>query len=193
MRKIYLILFALAGTFSVQAQSNLEYHLGLGLGSFQAATVQAGTHSMISVAPATSENSKRTYSTAGPIRFGIKKHEGKHFLLGAEFNYTNIETNDASTTGGASVFTNFTHYTLMASTQYKYIDKPKLTLYTGIDFGISYATAKNQSDGRKENDLNGAFQLNFLGIRYGSKLGLFGEVGFGYNGFFSGGLFYRVN
>jgi hypothetical protein len=32
-----------------------------------------------------------------------------------------------------------------------------------------------------------------MGFRYGKQLGFFGELGFGFNGFLSGGIFYRLD
>lgn len=192
MKKIYLLLFAGLLSFAGQAQNQTEYHLGIGTGSVQELAVRNGVHPLFNVAITSSETPKRTYSVAGPVRFGIKRHEGKHFLIGAEFNYTNIEVQNTYSTG-VTDFTNFAHYTVMASTQYKFIDNPKFTLYSGVDFGVSFSQAKNQSTNRKIQDLTGAFQVNCLGARYGSKLGVFGELGYGFNGFLSGGIFYRVD
>ncbi len=192
MRKVLLFLaIALLGQYA-KAQSQTEYHIGIGTGSVQELAVRNATHPLFNVASLRTETPTYAYSVAGPVRIGVKKHEGKHFLLGADFNYSNIEMM-STYADGSSHFSNFVNYTLMASTQYKFIDKPKLTLYSGIDFGVSFASVKNQENGRTNQDLTAAFQVNFLGARYGSKYGLFAELGYGFNGFANGGLFCRLD
>ncbi len=192
MKKIYTIIAIGLLAFTAQAQNNLEIHLGLGTSSIQENSVKTGNHALYNAVMPRSENIAQTYGTTGPIRLGIRSHENKHFVLGAEFNYSNIEVINKNGTGDV-IRVYFSNYTLMASTQYKYIDKPRLTLYSGLDFGVSYATAKNKDTGIMANDLAAAFQANLMGIRYGSQLGVFGELGFGYNGFLSGGIFYRID
>jgi hypothetical protein len=192
MRKIYLLIVTGLLSLGASAQSQKEIHVGIGTGSIQEVAVRNGTHPLFKMATASGEPIKRTFSPAGPIRIGISSHENSKFLLGAEFNYINTEVmNDYGT--GANEFINFANYTLMASTQYKYFDKPKYTMYTGVQFGVSFSAVKNQNNGKKDQDLTGAFQVNFLGVRYGTKLGVFGEIGYGFNGFLSGGLFYRLD
>lgn len=181
-----------AASTVADAQNNREYYAGLGIGSFQEATIRAGLHPLLDIPFISNETHTRSYSTAGPIRIGLKHHEGKHLMLGGEFNYTNVETLDKYSSG-ATVFTNFQHYTLMGSANYKYIDKPGLTLYTGGGLGVCFAKATNHENNRKMNDLYLAFQADFLGVRVGKTVGFFAEVGYGFNGFLSGGLFYRMN
>jgi hypothetical protein len=192
MKKIYALLCATFFSAGIMAQSQTELHIGLGIGSMQEAAVRNGTHPMIKAANTSAEVPTSTYSAAGPIRIGIKKHESKHFLIGAEFNYTNIEVTNTFESQKSEIV-NFAHYTLLASTQYKYIDNPKLIIYSGVDFGVSFARVKNQEKDIKTDDLTVAFQLNALGARYGNKTGVFAEVGYGFNGFLSGGLFYRLD
>lgn len=192
MKKIYFIISLALSIGSAKAQNNIEYHLGIGMASAQELSIRTKTNPLFDVTKTGGENPSYSFSTAGPIRVGIKSHESKRFLLGADFSYTNVEVMTNNNTG-INEFSNFAFYTLMASTQYKYIDKPKLSLYTGLDFGISYATAHNKTTERKMNDLTGAFQITFLGARYGSKYGVYGELGFGFHGFANAGLFYRMD
>jgi hypothetical protein len=192
MKKIFTLIAIGIFAFAAKAQSNLEVHVGIGTSSHQENMVKAANHTLYNSVMPRSENIGQTYITSGPIRLGIRSHENKHFILGAEFNYSNIEVINKN--GSSDVIrVNFVNYTLMASTQYKYIENPKFILYSGLDFGISYATAKNQDTEVKANDLAAAYQANFMGFRYGSQLGFFGELGFGYNGFLSGGIFYRLD
>jgi hypothetical protein len=192
MKKIFTIISIGILAFTSKAQSNLEVHVGIGTGSYQENSIKTANHALYNAVMPRSENITQTYATAGPIRLGVRSHENKHFILGAEFNYSNIEVINKN--GSSDVVrVNFVNYTLMASTQYKYIDKPKFTLYSGLDFGVSLATAKNSETNIKANDLAAAYQANLMGFRYGNEVGFFAELGFGYNGFLSGGLFYRLD
>ncbi|MDZ4667681.1 MAG: hypothetical protein SGJ00_07335 [bacterium] len=192
MRKSYLFLCLFLIIGSAQAQSTIEYHLGIGVGSFQNASIRNNNNPLLSVAKTGGDKPTYSYATTGPIRLGIKSHEGKHFLLGADFSYTNVGVKTENQSG-LNQSSNFAFYCLTASTQYKYIDKPNLTLYSGIDFGVCYTTGKNKTTNQKINDLTPAYQVNFLGARYGNKIGVYAECGLGFNGYVNGGVFYKMD
>jgi hypothetical protein len=191
MKKTLLTLL-FSGLVLITTAQNDEWQFGLGFGSFQEIAVRNQKHPLYEVVQSYGEsNVSYVYSATGPIRIGYRSHENKHFLLGADFSYTNNGVQTKSSSGKISN-SNFYHYTLMASTSYKYIDNPNLVVYSGVDFGVCYMNAKNQETERKINTITAAYQLNFVGIRYGQKLGGFAELGMGFNGFLSGGIFYRV-
>lgn len=85
-------------------------------------------------------------------------------------------------------------YTLAAETSYTFLKKDRVNLYAllgaGASFGkvkqTKYATAEvSRSQGTIFN-----FQITPIGVRYGKRWGGFAEVGFGYRGVLSFGIFY---
>lgn len=170
---------------------NSEWQVGVGLGSTQEIWVRNGRHPLYEVANTSGEGINYTYTAAGPIRLGYRSHETGKFMLGADFNYTNVEMMSNFTDGTSSI-SNFQSYALLASTAYKYTDKPNLILYSGFDFGVAYHRAVNANTERKISTLTGAYQVTFMGVRVGRELGAFAELGLGFNGFVNGGIFYRI-
>ncbi|SFW16897.1 hypothetical protein SAMN02927921_00303 [Sinomicrobium oceani] len=79
------------------------------------------------------------------------------------------------------------NYTIAAEGNYLYLNHTKFQLYSGIGAGVSFAKEKynpnEPSSGSDDDSLSHFnFHLNAIGLRYGNKLGVFAEAGFGYKG-----------
>jgi hypothetical protein len=83
----------------------------------------------------------------------------------------------------------WTALTFMANGKYYYISNSSVRLYSGIALGYSNLNSKSSLT----NDNNGvfAFQLNALGIRFGNRVGVLSELGFGYEGVVKAGISFR--
>lgn len=86
------------------------------------------------------------------------------------------------------------HTTLAAETDYRWVKKNFIELYTGI--GVGYTFTNNYAEllnGDTENVNSGHVtgQLNLLGIRIGKKIGLYTEIGFGYKGILNFGASFK--
>ena len=76
-------------------------------------------------------------------------------------------------------------------TSFRYIDKETFQMYSGI--GVGYTFGKYhyvENDGEEDFGNSGQFagHLNALGIRFGSTIGGFVELGYGYKGMLNFGL-----
>lgn len=136
------------------------------------------------------ENTKKTFSPMGPIRLGYTMYDTKHITLGADFSYANCQA-EMNYANGNSEKSDFHFFTLMGNVSYQYLDNPKLNVYSGLHFGVSYLRGKNLNTEKKGEDYLPAYHVTLLGVRYGEKMGVYGDFGYGYNGYVNAGLFYR--
>ncbi|HLW30633.1 MAG TPA: hypothetical protein VKX40_00105 [Aequorivita sp.] len=88
------------------------------------------------------------------------------------------------------------YYTLAAETSYSFLKKEKLNLYVLLGAGATLGTAK-QTKLKQNTEITGDdiffnFQITPIGISYGKHWGGFAELGFGYRGLFSFGVFYDL-
>jgi hypothetical protein len=83
----------------------------------------------------------------------------------------------------------WTALTFMANGKYYYISNSSIRLYSGLAAGYCHLNSKSTLS----NDNNGvfAFQLNALGIRFGNRVGVLSELGFGYEGVVKAGISFR--
>lgn len=83
------------------------------------------------------------------------------------------------------------YYTIAAETDYVYFRKEKFTFYSTIGAGVTIYDQKLEMNENNEssNKTNFNFQISPIGIKYGDKIGFFGEIGFGYKGLFNFGIY----
>ncbi len=86
------------------------------------------------------------------------------------------------------------HTTLAVETNFRWVKKSFVELYTGI--GVGYTFTKNTAemlngDSESINSGHVTGQLNALGIRVGKKFGVHTELGFGYQGILNFGFSYK--
>ena len=194
MKKSFLLSFvaiSVLGLFQASAQIR-EFTLGYGFNPQSLQQIKdinnfAETKFAGSIGPST----KKDFSISGPYRLGFTQYDTKHLTLGADFSYAAIEAK--MTYADATKETvNFNYYTLMANVNYQYTDNPKLSIYSGVHFGVSYVHAKNADTGKKGEDIIPAYQINALGIRYGEKVGVYADFGYGFNGIINAGILYKL-
>lgn len=73
--------------------------------------------------------------------------------------------------------------------RYHYVSRPSFRLYSGL--GAGYATFNAKSNNSSFSNGAFAFQVNALGARFGRQIGVFAELGFGYEGVIKAGVAYR--
>lgn len=86
------------------------------------------------------------------------------------------------------------YYTLAAETSYAFLNKERIKLYALLGAGATFTTVEsknfitNRSSSSQGTIFN--FQITPIGFRYGKQWGGFAELGFGYRGLASFGVFY---
>lgn len=88
------------------------------------------------------------------------------------------------------------YYTLAGETAFSFLNKEKVRLYALVGAGATIGTSNRKSieSGAKssETDAFFNFQVTPFGVSYGKQFGGFAELGFGYRGLFSFGVYYRM-
>ncbi|MFY8021029.1 MAG: hypothetical protein ACOVP1_07525 [Bacteroidia bacterium] len=194
MKKSVLLSFVACSILSLfQANAQIrEFTLGYGFNPQSLQQVKdinnfAETKFSGSIGPSTTKD----FTITGPYRLGFTQYDTKHLTLGADFSYASIEAK--MTYADATKETvRFNYYTLMANVNYQYTDHSKLSIYSGVHFGVSYVNAKNADTGKKGEDIIPAYHLTALGVRYGEKLGVYADFGYGFNGIVNAGILYKL-
>ena len=130
-------------------------------------------------------------SGTGAFLFGYRYFPIEKFSIGIDGAYTKIKdvvkSHDTIVVGNI----NKHFYTLAPYAANYYIKKKKIRVYSGIMLGYTFGKDNYKSnDGAEENGNYGriAYQLNAIGVRFGTKVGGYVEIGYGYKGMLNFGL-----
>lgn len=197
---ILLILFVFAGvSFSQSQQENLnEVRLNYGFVSveqfsFLISTVLIGT----TFGGLFNENVKDIDgSFTGPIMLQYQKSfKNNNFTVGGLFGYSQARTDVIyESKPGISFSVDITYITLMAQSEYKYINNKNFQLYSGLGLGadILLPTGNDTKGESAPTKIGPAFQVTPLGLKAGSdKFGGLLEIGFGSKGLITAGVYSR--
>ena len=75
---------------------------------------------------------------------------------------------------------------LMLNAKYNYVFDARFHMYSGLSAG--YAGSWAQKAGIKDHHDAIAFQARVIGLRFGARVGVFAELGFGYEGILKAGV-----
>jgi opacity protein-like surface antigen len=121
-------------------------------------------------------------SGTGNVSLSYRYHLNRTFAFGVSAAFENIDVTYED--GGTD---RYKTVAVMATARLKYLDRPRLSLYSGAGLGYArFAFGDAVGSGP-------AFQLTLLGLgwRIAGSLGLHFELGAGYQGLFNIGLFGR--
>jgi hypothetical protein len=193
-----LLVFASLLTLNLAslAQSKHEVSLGLGFGTMNEAngTTSDAFSAFFSALLLTDAYSEDvTYSPAWHVGYKTFITKKQKLAIGGTFAYQSAKgTYSYGGEKAGDIHRNF--YTIAAEADYRYIKKEKFHLYSGLGFGYTFGneTITPISGSTQKNSL-GNFDLQVIGIgaRYGSNVGGFMELGFGYKGIICAGFFFR--
>ncbi|QAA80537.1 hypothetical protein EI546_01795 [Aequorivita sp. H23M31] len=194
MRKILFVgafLFLCSHSYSQKHQISA----GMGIGSSnQILDVMESAFSPIFFSSSTLNQT----SEIGEFRLSYAYTPLERWHYGATVSYssTNFDVNFDQEKIGEQVNT---YYTLAAETSYSYLKKEKVNMYALVGAGATFGTSKKQiqhSDYDVDGDYHDTFfnfQVTPIGVSYGKQWGGFAELGFGYRGIFSFGVFYNFD
>ncbi|MDR2621529.1 MAG: porin family protein [Dysgonamonadaceae bacterium] len=133
-------------------------------------------------------------SSPGAFHLGYKYSLSDRIAVGPVFIY-DLNTSDAVTGNGKQGKFTSNYSTLSLEGNYNYVNRDKLKLYALLGAGgtILNQTYKDNQTGNKHGEKQTFFnfQVTPVGVKYGDSFGAFAELGFGYKGILSAGLFYR--
>ncbi|WP_165042913.1 outer membrane beta-barrel protein [Dysgonomonas sp. ZJ709] len=191
MKKIILGLFLVCLAFNLSAQNRRhELRGGYGVGTSNEA-INSLSDILITDATKNVVGGDKTFN--GAFNLGYKYSLNEKINVGANFSYERA---------GATAFVDVMksgelkshYYTIAAEADYIYFRRENFTFYSTVGLGGTiydqkYKMNDGGEDTKSHTNLN--FQLSPIGVKYGDRLGFFGEMGFGYKGLFNFGLFTR--
>lgn len=195
-----LMVFAslLTLNFASLAQPKHEVSLGYGFGTTNEANYAAGNgvgDLFISIATLGAFSYSENVSYSGALHVGYKTFltKKRKLAVGATFAYQSSKGDYSYNNEKAGdLHRNF--YTIAAEADYRYIKKEKFNLYSGFGIGYTFRQeVRTPVDDSEQKINNGAADIQIIGIgaRYGSNVGGFLELGFGYKGIICAGFFFR--
>lgn len=194
MNKFFL--FGLAIVFSSQMYSQKhEISAGMGLGS----TVQLLDEFWEFGAGFSAVFFNTSYvektENLGEFRISYAYTPKQRWSFGAAFSYNQSKFDVFRTDEKIGNQVN-NYYTLAAETRIAFLQKEQLRLYALMGVGATFGQVKRShwSDGIEQRSQGTLFnfQITPFGVRYGKDWGGFAELGFGYRGLLSFGIFYRL-
>lgn len=193
MKKLIVIILFI-GSFSIslsaQQQSRHEITLGYGIGT-TSEFIDALTDIIVWGITTGTTSSDDTYS--GAFHVGYKYRLTERFSLGGTFIYENGKSDAYFNDVKTGEFKN-NYYTIAAEGKIKYLNKSNFSLYGLLGAGATiyeqkYKASDNTTDDNSNVHIN--FQLTPIGIQFGKNIGAFAELGCGYKGIISAGIFAR--
>ena len=73
-------------------------------------------------------------------------------------------------------------FTLMPSFQYSFLQKRSIRLYSELSAGVAFTKTNFYDKEERGNAVQGAYQVTFLGFRFGRRIAGFIDLGYGYKG-----------
>lgn len=171
MKTLLLITLFVVSSMSLYAQSEKKTDIYISAGAITLPQIATGIGDVLGGAISGQPIDKN--SGTGALTLGINHFVSERVSVGVLGTWEKITSYTKNRTENFS----WTSTALMANARFYYINKNALHLYSGASIG--YALLKSSSN---EKDGALAFQIDALGIRLGSRVGILGEVGFGYQG-----------
>ncbi len=144
---------------------------------------------------------KGFFSPFGPLTLHYEKGISKRISLGLIAAYSKAKSKQLTEPGGNTYHYNIRLFTMLVNSNFYYILKPKVQLYSGAGIGFFNLGADGEADlgtgtpeKLKDAGSGFAFQLNVIGVKYypNGKIGFAAEIGAGYNGILNIGLTYKL-
>jgi len=118
----------------------------------------------------------------GSFGFAYNQYLSERFALGitALYDKVTVSYKDAASK------LNWNILGVLVNAKYNYVYDPRFHMYSGLSIGYAGVWTENATVTEKNNRL--AFQARVVGARFGTTVGAFAELGFGYEGVVKAGL-----
>jgi opacity protein-like surface antigen len=137
------------------------------------------------------------YNGSGVINFVYRRSSrNTKFMWGTSFSYNRF-TSDIFYLGTYEGQLNRSFFNWGIEANYKYQNLNKVQLYSGIGVGFRFGNEEltppigSEKEGTKGSISQISYQINALGIRFGSSIGGYLELGYGYKGIITAGISYQ--
>ena len=199
MKKVVLLtaaVFLFAASMNAQSRKS-EIDLGVGVGS---SNQIVGIMSDVIVSGLTGLKMENS-SYIGAWHLGYKYSLSDRFAIGPvlALDRGTSDIGGEIIVGGDGIMRpsgKFTsnYYTLAVEGDYKYVNSDKFKLYSLVGVGATMLNQTYNPDAGDNKSQSKTFfngQITPIGIKFGSSVGVFAELGFGYKGIVCAGIFYR--
>lgn len=195
MKKVLLLtVAAMMATMNVSAQDEPKNEIGIFYGVGSASNVVSSFGSAFSF----STGDQTGYW--GPIGAEYFYHVSNVIGLGVVAEYAGCKWDKPYTLNGSL---KTTYITVMPSVKFNWLRKEHVGLYSGISAGAMFCSItpsgdfktdpqyKNIDDVKEENVTDFMFNINVIGVEFGTAFRGFAELGFGEKGLFCAGVRYK--
>ncbi|MFT3701151.1 MAG: hypothetical protein QM802_02215 [Agriterribacter sp.] len=179
-----MITFLFATIFSAVTsfaqRSYPKHELEFSYGVFPVPEIKGATNSIFATST-TSNEVDRTPGT-GSFMFAYNVYLSKRFAMGVTGLYDKVTVSYKNVVSKL----NWNITAVMLNAKYNYVYDPRFHMYSGLSAG--YAADWANSGTLKERHNVFAYQARIIGVRFGTTVGGFAEVGVGYEGVVKAGL-----
>ena len=194
MKKNFLAILLVTATFySSNAQ---QHHFSGGVGvlstNYIADTFFNVAKNVISDL-AGSDTKLENQKSVGELRLSYAYYPIEKLSVGASASFLQT-TSDAVSGGVTTGDYSSTYLTFAAEGTYTYLSRRNIRLYGLLGAGISNMNSKYTTGRSSESDGTNYFNFHVspIGVTFGKQFGGTAEIGFGYRGVFSLGVYYRL-
>lgn len=192
---LFTVLFTAASILSAKAQ---EHQFSVGVGGL---STNSFADILINVAKSVvgdmvgSDAKLENQRAVGEFRVGYAYYPIERVSVGATASFLQT-TSDAVSEGSVTGDYSSTYLTFAAEGTYTYLTRNNIRLYGLLGAGLTNLNSKYTTGGESQRESDPTNYFNFhvspIGITFGKQFGGTAEVGFGYRGIISLGLYYRL-
>lgn len=174
-----------------------EHQISAGMGVGSTSQILDGLRSIGSAFSAIFLNSNALVNTktVGEFRLSYAYVPKERWTFGGTFSYNHSEFDVIAPRDGKIGEQAIDYYTIAAESSFYYLQKERLRLYGLMGAGATFGTASQHNyetaTHSRANQTFFNFQITPIGVSYGKQWGGFAELGFGYRGVLSCGVYYR--
>jgi len=193
MKTNVIIVFLFLFSFSViQAQEKEKRHdISAGYGIVNTDEVLGVTTSIFTSIITLAHANRTNMKWSGLYNLGYKYRFGKMFPVGIAVGYEQMSADLTDNDQVVLATEKGQLITVMLRGSIRYVNKRVFQMYSGLSVGYTFANyVVTEDDGTKSESSNNHFngQVNLIGLRVGTVVGGFLELGFGAKGIINFGL-----
>ncbi|MFT3826484.1 MAG: outer membrane beta-barrel protein [Chitinophagaceae bacterium] len=192
MKMLLIAGMLLMGTAVCAQNSKHELSVGYGIGT--TSEILDVFSDMLASAFTAGGYSTTNDSYTGAFHVTYKYLFPNKLSLGGTFAYESGKA-DVMYSGVKNGETKKKYYSGAVEADYRYVNKPAFSLYSGLGLGFTSYHEEYIPDGRDDKSSDNMTHFNFqiigIGVRFGTHIGGFAEAGFGYKGIIAAGVFAR--
>jgi hypothetical protein len=126
----------------------------------------------------------------GPMVVTAERDFGETYTVGLSYSYLRIRR-DVFDRGSIAGTQEDAFHTAMAEGLGRYLQRGTFHLYTGLSAGATFLRTSDASSPGNGNSVHPFYHLHLLGMRWGSRVGVWADLGVGALGVVNGGLLVR--